>query len=186
MSAPGSEAERRDEQRRLRQGALVREWRARNEARLNSRPPLVQGCLMLMAHREASQLVRRGGRGPLRLTAPAIELEMRRLITQLRRQRHGALDQVDAATWHAQIGAIAAELGWQWTAPAPSRDDSPARKLRGLEAAHAIGIALLLFAAPPPPTTTPAPAPTDEAPSPPATPPVKPAHSPTLADLLEA
>lgn len=186
MSAPGSEAERREEQRRLRQGALVREWRARNEARLNGRPPLVQGCLMLLAHREASQLARRGGRGPLRLAAPAIELEMRRLITQLRRQRHGALDQVDAATWNAQVGAIAAELGWQWKAPPPPSQESPARKLRGLEAAHAIGIALLLFAAPPPPPPPPPPMPADQTPPPPATPSAKPAHEPTLADVMEA
>jgi hypothetical protein len=176
MSASLTEGERRDERRRLRQGELLREWQARNRQRLKSRPPIVQGCLTLMAHREAARLARCGAAGPLRLTAEAIALEMRRLVTQLRRQRHGALALADAATWHSQVGAIAAELGWQWTAPQPVPQDNPARKLRGLEAAHAIGIALILFATPAAMTPTQAGSPSPD-PSP---------DTATIADLMEA
>jgi hypothetical protein len=176
MSALAIEGERRDQRRRLRQGELMREWQARNRQRLNSRPPIVQGCLTLMAHHEAARLARCGAAGPLRLTAEAIALEMRRLVTQLRRQRHGALALADTATWHSQVGAIAAELGWQWTAAKPVPQDNPARKLRGLEAAHAIGIALVLFAAPPAMAPAQASGPPPD-PSP---------DTATIADLMEA
>lgn len=149
MSTPPSGGEQRDLRRRLRRDELLREWQARNRQRLTSRPPVVQGCLTLMAHREAARLARCGGAGPLRLTAEAIDLEMRRLVTQLRRQRHGALELADTATWRSQVGAIAAELGWQWPAPKAVTPDNPARRMRGLEAAHAVGHALILFATPP-------------------------------------
>ena len=93
---------------------LLKAWETAHVERLNAKPPVVRAEFRDLAWQEARELVRRGDFGQIRLTAEQIEKMYRRLVTQIRRQRHGNVEDATQEAWEAQCTAIGAELGHEW------------------------------------------------------------------------
>ncbi len=110
--APRSEARALASRDRARN--LLKAWEAVHVDRLATKPLVVRAELRDVAWQEARELVRRGDFNQIRLTAEQIEKMYRRLVTQIRRQRHGNVEDVSTEQWAAQCTAIASELGYAW------------------------------------------------------------------------
>lgn len=107
----------REKARRLaaERGRLIRDWQLRNERRLAATSKPLAGRLLEMAQAEAQRIVAAKEQGLIHLDPAAIDHAKRELVTQIRRQRHGALhDTKSNEEWTAQCTAIAIELGIDW------------------------------------------------------------------------
>lgn len=84
-------------------------WLSRHPE-LAQKHPLLARAARWEAWRRALTASRRGN-GAIVITRADYEVVAARLVSQLRRQRHGACH--DAGVWWAQVQEIAAEIGWE-------------------------------------------------------------------------